>query len=59
MVNIPYLCPMFIRETKKSNSTPGSNPERFFLQYVLVYIIKTLDARLPRLWKKKYMAKNR
>jgi len=27
---------MFIRETKKSNSTPGSNPERFFLQYVLV-----------------------
>ena len=33
---IPYLYPMFIRETKKSNSRSGSTPARFFLQYVLV-----------------------
>ena len=28
--------PMFIRETKKSNSKSGSNSVKFFLQYVLV-----------------------
>ena len=36
MGSIPYLYSMFIRETKKSNSTSVSSPVKLFLQYVLV-----------------------